>query len=91
VQRRLGGRVQQFPSEQKYVIYNAVKGAHADGLTHYSITVGQRGPAAGFAEWRVMTSATIDRNPGRSRLTTNAVQQYWAPVEDCAAQAKAAS
>lgn len=51
VQRRLGGRVHEVPFEQKYVIYNAVKGAHAEGLTHYAITVGQRGADAGFAEW----------------------------------------
>jgi hypothetical protein len=93
VHQRLGGRLHEDPFERKYVIYNAVKASHAEGLTHYAITVGQRSSDLGFAEWRVMTAATSDRNPRRaiSRLSSTAVQQYWAPVEDCAAKAGAAS
>jgi len=59
------------------------------GLTHYAITVGRTGPDKGFAEWRIMTPAR-QAGPGTSaRPLTNAmVQQYWTPVQECAARAK---
>lgn len=90
IRHRLGGRMRGDSLGEKYVIYNAVKSKSAQGLTHYAITVGKSGPDEGFAEWRIMTPATSGQGPrpAVSGLTYAALQEYWIPVEECAARAK---
>jgi hypothetical protein len=90
IQQRLGGKVQDDSLMERYVIYNSVKGHERDGLTHYAITVGRIGPDKGYAEWRIMRPAR-QAGPGTfARPLTNAmVEQYWKPVQDCAAKDEA--
>lgn len=94
VAQRLGGKVHDDSFGERYVIYNAVKGKQTEGLTHYAITVGRTSANEGFAEWRIMRPA---RGPGPASarpevppLSSAAVEEYWTPVRDCAAQAKPA-
>lgn len=91
VHRRLGGKVQDDSFGERYVIYDSAKANEMQGLTHSAVTVGRTSPDKGFAEWRIMRPAR-QAGPGTSaRPLTNAmVQQYWRPVQDCAAQAKGA-
>jgi hypothetical protein len=95
IHQRLGGRVQDDSFGEKYVIYNSVKGRQQEGLTHYAITVGKIGPDQGFAEWRIMRPSTsggpASARPSIPPLTDAVVREYWNPVEDCAARAKASS
>jgi len=100
VQQRLGGQVRDESFGNRYVIYDSVKGSQSqDGFSHYSITVAQTGPDQGTVSWRVVIPsdelAHAQRvTPGGGRiaggLPNSAVQKYWTPVEDCAAQAKSA-
>jgi hypothetical protein len=92
IQQRLGARVQDDSFGEKYVLYDSAKNRQADGLTHYSITVGKVGADQGFAEWRIVAPG---RGPGPSQwprqdnaLSDAVVQDIWKPVEDCAARAK---
>jgi hypothetical protein len=92
VQQRLGARVQDDSFGEKYVLYDSAKNRQAEGLTHYSITVGRIGPDQGFAEWRIVAPT---RGPGPTQwprrdneLSDAVVQDIWKPVEDCAARAK---
>jgi len=89
VRQRVGGKVQDDSLGERYVIYDSAKGNEREGLTHYAITVGRTGPDKGFAEWRIMRPAR-QAGPGTAaRPLTNAmVQQYWTPVQECAARAK---
>jgi hypothetical protein len=90
IQQRLGGKVQDDALVERYVIYNSVKGHERDGLTHYAITVGRVGPEKGYAEWRIMRPAR-QAGPGTPArpLTSAMVEQYWKPVQDCAAKNEA--
>lgn len=92
VHRRLGGRLQDEGFGEKYLVYDSVKGKQTDGLTHYAITIGRRDATSGFAEWRVMrpTRAPGPNQPPVPRLSEAAVQEFWRPVQQCAAEAKAA-
>lgn len=92
VHQRVGGKVQDDSFGERYVIYDSAKANEQEGLTHYAITVGKVGADRGFAEWRIMRPAR-QAGPGtQARPLTNAmVQQYWRPVQDCAAQAKGSS
>ena len=89
IHQRVGGKVQDDSFGERYVLYDSAKGHEREGLTHYAITVGRTGPDNGFAEWRIMTPPR-QAGPGTSaRSLTNAmVQQYWTPVQECAARAK---
>jgi hypothetical protein len=93
VQSRLGGKVREEFSGARYVIYDSVRAQAAQGLTHYSVTVGSRGPDGGFAEWRVIRTGREPGPAGRPAppLAREAHQQYWGPVEQCAAMAKPSS
>jgi hypothetical protein len=86
VQQRLGGKVRDEGFGAKYVIYDSVKGREQEGLTHYSITIGQSGSDHGFAEWRVIrpVKATGPTPP----LSMTTLRDYWGPVEECAARAR---
>jgi hypothetical protein len=91
VQQRLGAKLHN-ESFDRLVIYNSMKGRQAEGLTHYSITIGKAGEKGGFAEWRVVTPAT-SHAPGpaplpKVELSDAVVQEIWKPVQDCAAQMK---
>jgi|SRR5688572_17176957 hypothetical protein len=92
IQQRLGARVQDDSFGEKYVLYDSAKNRQAEGLTHYSITVGRSGPDQGFAEWRIVgPTRGPDRmggGPARQGLSDAVVQEFWKPVEDCAARAK---
>ena len=92
VHRRLGGRIQEEGFGERYVIYDAVKAKQSDGLTHFAVTVGRRDADKGFAEWRVLrpTRAPGPNQPPVPRLSDAAFQDYWQPVQECAAQTKAA-
>lgn len=92
IQQRLSGKVQDDSFGERYVIYDSAKGNEREGLTHYAITVGRTGADRGFAEWRIMRPAR-QAGPGTQArpLTKSMVEQYWRPVQDCAAQAKASS
>src|SRR5262245_25005712 len=91
IQQRLGGKVRDEAFGDKYVVYDAVKGRQTEGLTHYAVTVGAAGAEQGFAELRVMrpARATGPNQPPPARLTVDAIREYWSPVQECAAQAKA--
>jgi hypothetical protein len=86
VQQRLGGKVRDEGFGAKYVIYDSVKRREQEGLTHYSITIGQSGSDHGFAEWRVVrpVKATGPTPP----LSMTTLRDYWGPVEECAARAR---
>lgn len=90
VQQRLGGKVQHEFAGDRYVIYDSVKGGRQQGLTHYSVSVASAGPERGFAEWRVVRPSAEPGPSGRPAppLSLEALRRYWAPVEECAAQAK---
>jgi hypothetical protein len=91
IQRRVGGKVQDDSFGERYVIYDSAKRNQAEGLTHYAITVGRIGADKGFAEWRIMRPPS-DGPPSARRpipkLSDTMLEQYWKPVQDCAAQAK---
>jgi hypothetical protein len=92
VRSRLGGKMQQEVGD-RYVIFDSAKSHHAEGMTHYAVTVGRAGDK-GFAEWRIMRPAAqpgAGPRPAIPPLTQAMVEQYWRPVQDCAAQAKPAS
>jgi hypothetical protein len=89
VRNRLGGKMQQEVGE-RYVIFDSAKSHHAEGMTHYAVTVGPAGDK-GFAEWRIMRPAAQSGTGPRAGippLTQNMVEQYWRPVQECAARAK---
>lgn len=102
VHLRVGGKVQDENFGEKYIVYDSVKGQQDQGLTHYAITFARMGADQGIAEWRVYYPETrsgrdmpADRTAnrggkrsGKGRLSDAAVQRYWAPVEDCVAEAK---
>jgi hypothetical protein len=94
VQQRLGGKLQEESFGERYVIYEAVKGRSYDGLTHYAVTVRRLTADEGSAEWRIM--ATPRHGTGsrlRSagpQLSEATVQEFWTPVQECAALVKAA-
>jgi hypothetical protein len=90
VQSRLGGKVRDEFGGARYVIYDSVRAQAAQGLTHYSVTIGNFGPERGFAEWRVIRTG---REPGPTPraappLSVEALRLYWVPVEQCAAMLK---
>jgi hypothetical protein len=94
IQLRLGGKVHEESFGERYVIYNAVKGMQFEGLTHYAITVRNSGADQGSAEFRIMATPSHGTGTGRTpppKLSESAVQQYWSPVQDCAARAKGSS
>jgi hypothetical protein len=88
VHQRFGGKLQN-ESGQRYVIYDSAKAHEREGLTHYAITVGKSGDK-GFAEWRIVRPAR-QAGPGTPArpLTRAMVDQYWKPVQDCAAKGEA--
>src|SRR5262245_4955168 len=90
VQLRLGGKRQEESGERS-VIYDSAKGHEREGLTHYSITLSSHGPEKGTAEWRIIRPAR-QAGPGQPArpLSRAMVDQYWAPVQECAAQQEAA-
>ena len=90
IQQRLSGKVQDDSLMERYVVYDSVKGHERDGLTHYAITVGKIGPDKGYAEWRIMRPAR-QAGPGTQArpLSRAMIDQYWKPVQDCAAKGEA--
>ena len=92
VHNRLGGKLQEESSGDRYVIYDAVKGRSYDGLTHYALTVRKLTADEGSAEWRVMATpkhGTGSRlRPSGPQLSEATVQEFWAPVQECAARLK---
>src|SRR4029450_2973226 len=54
-QERLNAKM-TAESVDRFVLYKSAKGMQAEGLTHYSITIGKAGEKGGFAEWRVLDS-----------------------------------
>lgn len=91
VHQRLGGKLQEEALGERYVIYEAVKGKSSDGLTHYAITVRRLTADEGSAEWRVMATPTHGTGTGRypaPKLSNAAVEEYWTPVQECAARVK---
>lgn len=91
VQQRLSGKLQEESFGERYVIYEAVKGRSSEGLTHYSITVRRLTADEGSAEWRVMATPTYGTSTGRypaPKLSDAAVQEFWTPVQECAARVK---
>lgn len=91
VRERLGGRLQEESFGERYVIYEAVKGRSSEGLTHYAVTVIKLSPDEGMAEWRVMATPTHGTTTGRypaPKLSDAAVEEYWNPVQECAARVK---
>jgi hypothetical protein len=94
IHQRIGGKVQDDSLGERYVIYDAVKGMQFEGLTHYAITVRSIGADQGSAEFRIMAPPTHGTSTGRfpaPKLSASAVQQYWNPVQECAAKAKGSS
>jgi hypothetical protein len=94
IHQRVGGKVHEESFGERYVIYDAVKGMQFEGLTHYAITVRDMGANQGSAEFRIMAPPTHGTGSGRTpppKLSESAVQQYWSPVQDCAARAKGSS
>jgi hypothetical protein len=92
VQQRLGGKVQEETLGERWVIYDSAKTHHAEGMTHYAITVGRAPGDKGFAEWRIMRPPPqpgMPRGAGALPLTQNMVQQYWGPVQECAKKGEA--
>ena len=102
VQQRLNAKM-SAESTDRFVVYNSAKGMQAEGITHYSITIGKAGEKGGFAEWRVLdsnanTGNAMQRSAGptpapdtKVRPSDAAVQRIWKPVQDCAAQVKSNS
>jgi hypothetical protein len=93
VRNRLGGKMQQELGE-RWIIFDSAKSHHAEGMTHYAVTVSRVAPDKGFAEWRIMRPAVqpgAGPRPGIPPLTEAMVEQYWGPVQACVAQAKPAS
>jgi hypothetical protein len=90
IQQRVGGKLEQ-PLGDRYVVYDAVKGLAHEGLTHYAITVRRNTGEESIAEWRVMRTPRHGTSTGSTApppLSEQAVQQFWTPVQDCAARAK---
>ena len=94
IQQRLGGKL-QTDSAERLVVYDSVKGRQAEGITHYAVTVGKAPEKGSFAELRVVRPAPAPGPgvPPASRVPSarDAINEYWTTVQDCAAQAKAAS
>jgi hypothetical protein len=103
IQQRVGGKVQDESFQDRYVIYDSVKGQENQGLTHFAFTVAKTGPEQGVVEWRVMSprggqdpysvQLRSYANPGATleplgTLTDVAVKRYWVPAQECAASAK---
>jgi hypothetical protein len=88
VQQRLHGKVSADPFEKRYVIYDAVKNMEMQGLTHYSITIGHWSIEQGQAQWRIMEPKPGSGRTRKIPLADTAVRQIWAPVEECAANAR---
>ena len=94
VQLRLGGKL-QTDSADRFVVYDSVKGRQAEGITHYAVTLGKAPEKGSFAELRVVRPAPAP-GPGvppggRVPPARDVINEYWKTVQDCAAQAKAAS
>ena len=93
LQHRLGAKL-QTESADRLVVYDAVKGRHSEGITHYAVTVGKAGEKGGFAELRVVRPAPArgPTLPPGSRVPSarDAINEYWKTVQECAAQARAA-
>jgi hypothetical protein len=90
IQQRLGGKLEQ-PLGDRYVVYDAVKGMAHEGLTHYAITLRRTPGEESIAEWRIMRTPRHGTSTGSTappRLSEQAVEQFWTPVQDCAARAK---
>ena len=81
IQQRLRGRM-QTDEAGRLVIFDSARSQQADGLTHYSVTVGPASEGGGFAEWRILSSQTT------GSLSEAAIQQYWGTVQSCAANPK---
>ena len=94
LQQRLSGKLQTESAERE-VVYDAVKGRQSEGITHYAITLGKAGEKGAFAELRIVRPAPArgPNLPPGSRVPSarDAINEYWETVQDCAAQAKAAS
>ena len=92
VHRRLGGKVQEEAFGERWVIYDSAKTHHAEGMTHYAITIGRAAADKGFAEWRIMRPAQqagMPRGTGIPQLTRSMIEQYWGPVQECAKKGEA--
>lgn len=94
VQLHLGGKL-QIDSAGRHVVYDAVKGRQAEGITHYAVTLGKAPEKGSFAELRVVRPAPTPGPgvPSGSRVPSarDAINGYWKTVRDCAAQAKPAA
>ena len=88
VQQRLRGKVSDDSLGQRYVIYDSVKSMEMQGLTHYSITIGHWSIEQGYAQWRIVEPGSAGGRNRRIPLADTAVRQIWAPVEECAANAR---
>ena len=91
VQQRLRGKVSDDSLGQRYVIYDSVKSMEMQGLTHYSVTIGRWSIEQGYAQWRIVEPGPGSGSNRRIPLADSAVRQIWAPVEECAANAKDAN
>ena len=93
LQNRLGGKL-QTESAERLVVYDAVKGRQAEGITHYAVTLGVAGEKGAFAELRVRRPAPAPGPslPPGSRVPSAqyAINEYWTAVRECATQARAA-
>jgi len=88
VHQRLGGKLQNEFGD-RFVIYDSAKAHEREGLTHYAVTVGRVSEGKGFAEWRIMRPARQAGPATTARPLSRAmVDQYWRPVQDCAAKAE---
>ena len=94
IQQRLGAKLQTDAAE-RFVVYDSVKGRQAEGITHYAVTVGKAPEKGSFAELRVVRPAPAPGPgvppAGRVPSARDAINEYWTTVQDCAAQAMAAS
>lgn len=96
VQQRLGGRLQQGPYGDAYVIYDSVKRTqHADGVSHYSVTVAPAGPDRGTADVRVVfipdtpeLARERNRRAHAGDIRISPVERYWTTIEECVAQVR---
>ena len=94
VQQRLGGRLQQRSYGDAYVIYDSVKRTqHADGVSHYSVTVAPAGADRGTADVRVVfipdtpeLARERNRRAHAGDIRISPVERYWTTIEECVAQ-----
>ena len=89
VQQRIGGKRQEESGERS-IIFDSAKAYEREGMTHYAITLAANGPDKGTAEWRIMRPAR-QAGPGQKPrpLSSAMVEQYWGPVQECAARQEA--